>query len=404
MSYASEARPLPFAVRVGERLHSAHVELADQWLRRLHELLDVPANSVFPTAVLLDHIPDLIGQIALDLASPAEQAIIANTAVVAKAQELGELRFQQRASVHQLQREYQLLAEVLNGFVIAEVERLGLEANVAEALAVAARLHDAVFLLMQTTVNTLVARYAETVARQTTQLEGFNRMVSHELRQPLGTIRSAVEVLRCEDTPAQTRDRCLELIETSSRRMATLTTRLLTLSSVDIDSIQTQETDLARLVDDAVVQLREMAEHRGVELSARVPQIRIVTDPACIELILVNLLSNAIKYIDPERAAPTAEVSAVLDGEHVLLSVRDNGLGIPADQIDRVFEGFYRAHAARDSELGTDGVGLGLAIVAECVRRIGATIDVDSNEGEGTTVRVRLPVNCTSSATQAGRG
>src|SRR5688500_4241828 len=168
-----------FASVLADRIRAAHVELAARWLQRLHDLLPVPVTSVFPSASLLDHIPDLIEQIAEDLASTAEQAFVANTSVVAKAQELGDLRHRQQASGHQLLREYRLLADVLNGFIGEEVVRLGMKAHCHEALAASARLHEAIFVLMQTTVDTFVARYADTVKRQTAQLDGFNRTVTH---------------------------------------------------------------------------------------------------------------------------------------------------------------------------------------------------------------------------------
>jgi signal transduction histidine kinase len=383
-----------FSVAIAAGIRAAHVELAARWLRRLRELLPVPATAVFPTASLLDHIPDLIEQIAADLASPGEHPLVANTTVIAKAQELGELRYRQHASVHQLLREYRLLADVLSDFVGEEIERLRLDAHASECLTVAARLHAAVFLLMQHTVDTFVARYAATVANQTARLEGFNRMVTHELRQPLGTIRSAAMLLGHPDVSQEIHARGLEIIESNSRRMATLTTRLLTLSSLEVDSLQTQEADLSMLVNDSIGQLEEMAASRQVEMAVHVPPVRIVTDIARVDLILVNLVSNAIKYSDPGKARRFVEISAVEEEEHVLLSVADNGVGVPAADLGRVFDGFYRAHAARDGELGADGLGLGLAIAAECARHIGATLGVSSDGSNGATFTVRLPRQC----------
>jgi signal transduction histidine kinase len=248
---------------------------------------------------------------------------------------------------------------------------------------------------MQTTVDTFVSRYAETVQRQTGQLEGFNRMLTHEIRQPLGTIRSAVELLRRSDTPSDRRDRCAELIETNCVRMAALTTRLLTLSSLDVDSLHTQEADLKKLAEDAVDQLKDMAAQKAVTVRCDVPSILLFTAVARLELILVNLLSNAIKYSDPKKTVRFVELSAEQQSESVLLCVRDNGIGIPPDTRGRIFDGFYRAHASRDGELQTDGVGLGLAIVMECARHLGATVSVESEDGTGTTFTVQVPLHAT---------
>jgi signal transduction histidine kinase len=119
------------------RLADEHTALAAQWLVRLDEVLEVDVRQVFPTHTLLDHIPELILQIAGYLGAPQEQEIAANTAVLAKASELGLLRFEQRASVHQLLREYQILGETLEAFFAREAAALG---DVAAKLELLARL------------------------------------------------------------------------------------------------------------------------------------------------------------------------------------------------------------------------------------------------------------------------
>ena len=390
----AEALSQPFAEAIADRMKAAHAELATRWLDELRELLAIPAHAVFPSASLLDHIPGLIIEIAEAIGSTAEEAIVANTVVTRKAQELGTLRFTQKATVHQLLREYRLLGEVLNGFVTDQVGRQGGGVSPVEVLGVSARLHEAVFVLMQTTVDTFVSRYAATIEQQTQRLEGFNRMVSHELRQPLGAIGSAAALLAMpESTSDAVRQRCIEIVSTNTRRMATLTTTLLTLSSLDTGSIETQDVDLARLVADVAEQLGEMAGRRQVDVRLAIPPTTVHTDVARVELVVVNLMSTAIKYSDPRKDHRFVEVRAVRDADGVCLAVADNGLGIPERHRDRVFDGFYRAHAVQDGELGADGLGLGLAIVAECVRHLAGSISIESADGTGTTFHVRLPAD-----------
>ena len=111
-----------------------------------------------------------------------------------------------------------------------------------------------------------------------------------------------------------------------------------------------------------------------------------------MELILVNLVSNAIKYSDP--AKPAARRGAAGRGAARGLRrscVRDNGVGIAPEHLPRIFERAYRAHADRDEELGTDGFGLGLAIVRDCVDDQGGQVTVESVLGEGATFTVTLP-------------
>src|SRR4051812_43060331 len=115
-----------YAGIVSQRVAAERLTLAGRWLERLNELLTVEPNEVFPSTRLLDHIPMLIEQIAKYLCAPADEEISANTTVIEKARELGQLRHKQQASVHQLLQEYEILSQILEDFVVAETERLGL--------------------------------------------------------------------------------------------------------------------------------------------------------------------------------------------------------------------------------------------------------------------------------------
>ena len=110
-----------------------------------------------------------------------------------------------------------------------------------------------------------------------------------------------------------------------------------------------------------------------------------------MELILVNLVSNAIKYSDPAKPDAARGVLGDARPEACVIGVRDNGVGIAPEHLPRIFERAYRAHADRDEELGTDGFGLGLAIVRDCVADQGGHVGVESRVTEGTTFRVALP-------------
>src|SRR6186997_793352 len=152
------------------RLAADHTALARTWLERLDQLLDVEKRDVFPTPQLLDHIPELLAEIAGYLRAPEDQEIAANTAVMMKASELGLLRFDQRASVHQVLREYQILSEILEAFLMRETVALGEAANTMAAVLVLSRVQQAVRVLQQKTVDAFITRYTETIARQTAQL------------------------------------------------------------------------------------------------------------------------------------------------------------------------------------------------------------------------------------------
>src|SRR5580765_2813412 len=133
-----------FSDTIAERIRAEHRALATRWFERLMDLLPVDAREIFPTEHVLDHVPALILEISAYLRHPEEGAIAANTAILEKAKELGSLRHAQRASLHQVLREYQVLSGVLVTFVVEEMERLGIVPPPTESALVVSRLHQAV--------------------------------------------------------------------------------------------------------------------------------------------------------------------------------------------------------------------------------------------------------------------
>ena len=384
-----------FSEAIAAQIRSQRRALAERWLDRLVVLLPVEVIEIFPSDQLLDHIPTLIGELAEYLRVPEDEAIPANAAVVTKAMELGQLRHGQRASVHQLLREYQLLGGILAAFVQEETSRLGLEPSPLEAMALLTRLQMAVGVLQQTTVDTFVATYTETIARQTDRLESFNRLVSHELRQPLTALQAAVSLIAMrrtteEPVPART----IALLERNVSRLVELTRQLEGVSRLreDDDNAQIQRADLSSVAGDVARQLREMADARGVTLQID-PELGAVSiDVARAELVLMNLMSNAIKYSDPAKAERIVAVERVEPSSAtVVIQVRDNGIGIDDVHRKLVFERFFRGDPQRDSGPGSGGLGLGLSIVRECIDALGGSIDLSSEPGAGTTFTLRLP-------------
>ena len=383
-----------FGALAAERIRAAHAEIARRWLDQLMALLPVTANEIFPSSQILDHIPALIQEIADYIGARPADTVAANTAIQSKAHELGELRFEQKASVHQLLREYRVLGSVVATFLQEQLAADESLAAPSEALAVLTRLNDAVFVLLQMTVDTFVSRYTERIEEQTTRLEGFNRMVSHELRQPLTTMQYAVELL-ADDTAAAdaaSRDRVVDLARRNVRRLGDLVRLVGGLAISDHDNPQVQVIDVAKMVDDVFRQLSETAEGRGVTARHAIAPTEITADLARLELVLINLVANGIKYREPARTDPFVEVSFGASDDYVEFRVHDNGLGIAEADRPRIFRRFVRAHAARDGALGNDGVGLGLAIASECAKAMRGSISVESTEGEGTTFVLRLPL------------
>ncbi len=379
---------------LGASLQRESRTLADRWLQRLVALLPVDARSVFPTDLLLDHIPAVIEEIGHYVAEPAQEDVAARTIVLAKARELGRLRHQQQSSLHQVLREYDVLGEVLEDFLADETRLLVPAPPLEDCLAVWRRVGRAVRVLMQVTAGTFISEFTEAVSAQGQRLDAFNRAVGHELRNVLGTLQFGAALLageaaadelhrrRLGATVQRNADRALKIIRSFER---------LPRSGVLSQTPTEQTVELREIVDEVFRQLREMAEHRGVDLRTDATPALIHLDTGALELVLINLVANAIKYSDPRKAVRFATVEYTGHHDHHQLTVSDNGIGIPAEALPRIFGRFVRAHADLDQQLGVDGTGLGLAIVEECVNSVAGQIEVSSTEHVGTTFTLRLP-------------
>src|SRR5262245_62763372 len=215
-----------FSDLIAERMGEEHCALATRWFDRLLDLLPVEARDVFPSDTLLDHIPALIREIANYLRQPEEEAIAANTAIMQKARELGALRHSQRASLHQVLREYHVLGGVLVTFVVEAMSRQPAMPSALESAALVSRLNQAVNVLSQATVETFVTLYTQTIAEQNERLEQFTRMAAHEWRQPLGTLQFGVRLLRRPDFDSSRLEHTLDAVERNVQRLVDLTNKL----------------------------------------------------------------------------------------------------------------------------------------------------------------------------------
>jgi signal transduction histidine kinase len=387
-----------YAAIVAQRVTMERLTLAEQWLGRLRELLTVELNDVFPSDQLLDHIPLLIANIATYLRAPADEEIAANAAVIDKARELGLLRHEQKASVHQLLREYEVLEEILEAFVSAETQRLGLQPTSEECFEVLRRLMRSIRTLMRTTVDTFVSEYTTTLQERNDRIRAFNRMTSHELRNPIGTLLFAAAALtneRVRSDPARL-DKVTSTIRSNAERLSWLVDNLQRLARLGdpLDVPSQQHIELEGLAGEVARQLEEMAAARAVSIRIGRDLPTLFGDPAHLELILLNLVSNAIKYSDPEKPECFVEIAVCGNAraeDVCTVCIRDNGLGIPDVDQPAVFDRFFRAHAHLDQELGNSGSGLGLAIAVECVKALGGSIRCESAVGHGTTFFLTLP-------------
>lgn len=223
--------------------------------------------------------------------------------------------------------------------------------------------------------------------------EDFVANVSHELKTPLASIKAYTETLldwalRDEEVNV----RFLHRIEEQAERLNQLIMDLLSLARLDSGEgiFDHEPLALAPLIRKCVESVRGRAEAKGLALDLDFGPLDdttvIVADEEAVRQILDNLIDNAVKYT-PERG--WVRIACSLTAQSVSIEVADSGIGIPRDDLARVFERFYRVDKARSRELG--GTGLGLSIVKHLVQSIGGTISVASRVGEGTQFAVQLP-------------
>jgi two-component system phosphate regulon sensor histidine kinase PhoR len=218
----------------------------------------------------------------------------------------------------------------------------------------------------------------------------FVANASHELRTPLAAVRGFAEtLLNSDDLSDADRRSYMEIIDRHARRLGNLVGDLLELSKIEGSetSLEPVAVDVERLVEALLRDWGERFAQQEVDVSVgSAGSARAWADPQAVEQILTNLLDNALKYT--ERGGEI-RVQIEGDGGSVRVDVADSGIGIPAGDLSRVFERFYRVDEARSRSLG--GTGLGLSIVRHLVEAMGGEISVESELGKGSTFTFTLP-------------
>ncbi|HEX6751861.1 MAG TPA: sensor histidine kinase [Longimicrobium sp.] len=368
-------------------------ELTRRWLDRIAARVELDPNRIFPTDEMLDHVPLLMDRIADYLEDPSEE-ITADAPVTGKAIELGELRWSQGFDAHEILKEYEILGGVLFAFLARSVDEIDEECPRSELLACAHRLFRAVSVIQQVTTAHYLRLAAEQVTEREQRLRGFNRMVTHELKNRIASVLGAGQLLADPEIASDERQRArfAQMVVQNAEGMQAVLENLLELSRMDVEARRQRNVPLPRVAAEVCRQLRDMAAARGVKVRLRdLPEVEV--NAAAVELCLSNYISNAIKYADPARDERWAEVRGRLAGEasgcELVIEVRDNGLGVPEDRRERLFTRFFRAHG--DTVTGVEGTGLGLSIVRDTVEAMGGRAWAEFEGAEGSCFLVSLP-------------
>ncbi len=219
----------------------------------------------------------------------------------------------------------------------------------------------------------------------------FVANVSHELKTPITSIKGFAEtILDDDEIEPEITQKFLTIIYKESDRLQSLIHDLLELTKLEREefNIELKRINFSAIIKDTVTIVKELANKSDIELKLNVSDDLFLTgDEARLKQVILNLLFNAISY---SKDHSQIVVSAKKKQPWVELAIKDNGIGIPDDVIDRIFERFYRVDQARSRETG--GTGLGLAIVKHIVEAHAGSIEVESKVGVGSTFKILIPI------------
>jgi signal transduction histidine kinase len=218
-------------------------------------------------------------------------------------------------------------------------------------------------------------------------------VLAHELRGPLASIRSAVQVLRLGANDLETRAFAEGVLERQSKHMSQMIEDLVEapFTRTGQQPLRREWINIANVVDASVETVHVMAMERGqrIEMSAPPEPIFLYADPTRLQQTVTNLLTNAVKFTPP---GGRVSVTIRREGDEMVLKVRDTGEGIEPEMLDRVFEPYWRAPRARNEI--TSGLGIGLALVRYYVELHGGSVTASSvGLGHGAEFQVRLDMN-----------
>lgn len=231
----------------------------------------------------------------------------------------------------------------------------------------------------------------------------FIENVNHELRTPLSSVIGHIDIIRdiTDSKPESGISKSLEVLDRNANILLKLTDNIVSLTKLDSRPVSLSDTsvDIAQVIDDCILVFQVECETSNIAVNFSIDRevgYLVKGDVEQLSRVVINLLSNAIKFSDVNSHIDI-EVEEFSYGENfdtIRIFVRDYGIGIPAEDMGKLFTRFYRASNARDGQV--PGSGLGLAIVTQIVHVHGGAVEIESVEGEGTTITVILPKHLSS--------
>lgn len=373
-----------FCERVGAELRRRATELTAEWAQRTTERLGIDTEPFLDPAEPWI-VRGIASYLSFGAAGPTSTLQLAD-----RARRLGEIAADRGVLPGQILDAYLLLNALIWRIVDEVVRDTGSELAPQALLPCLHRLLDLLFVMVRSTTGAYFDRYQAQIRKDADRLRGFNRMVSHELKGPIGAIQGAATLLG-EDAilrDAAKRRHYQEIVLRNTARMADLINDLLALTMVDRPggASPPEPVGLDAAMETVHERVDDDARAYDVEVVIDVPAVKLAVDRRALELVLTNLVRNGIRYSDSSKEERWVRITArPEEGDTWTVTVEDNGVGIPAEVGSRIFERFYRASP------DLPGSGLGLAIVKELVERWGGRVWYESREGVGSSFHFTAP-------------
>lgn len=218
----------------------------------------------------------------------------------------------------------------------------------------------------------------------------FISNISHDIQSPLSNIKGYTNLLEKETLSHDEKTQYIAIINGEINRLSTLTKQLLLLASLDRneDMVKKKPFNVAEQIKELIRNYQWTINEKEIMLSYSLPDIIIMGDSSLLNTVWDNLLSNAIKYNKPNGSI---DISIERKDSMIAVSFQDTGIGLSQEEIERIFDRFYRADIARTRSV--EGTGLGLSIVETIIQLHNGRIEVESEKQEGTTFRIYLPIS-----------
>lgn len=371
---------------VGRALEERSEEITRRWLDQLRERLEEEPRRIFPTDLLLDHIPNVLTSVARSLAAGDDPGC--KRKVRQELSNLARLRRNQGYSVQEILEEFDLFGNILFEAVHEHVDDFPEEVAPVELLDLSQRLYHALLSITTCTAEAFRDESYRDRKKRSQLLGSFGRALAHELRNRLHAAQAGLHLLR--DTMNGEAAEILDLIHHSFQGIGSVAddVQALAVAQASEDTARGRQRPLPELLDHIVRELQTLARRSDVILEIEPPVPEVQVDATRVELILINLVGNAIKYTDERKDERWVRVSVeeLPEAEAWCIAVADNGVGIPREMHAAVFQDFVRGRTTEQ-----EGTGLGLAICREAVEQLGGRLWLESEPGEGSTFYFTVP-------------